>query len=113
MKQLLLSTAIFAALAIPVEVGAQTSPPAQGAAPAQSVNRMSTGGKATSERGAPASVTRAHQRHHTAKSARNMSAGDVANQLNRQELANLQSANPTTMNRMQSGGKPTSGGPNQ
>jgi BRCT domain type II-containing protein len=104
MKQLLLSTAIFAALAIPVEVGAQTSPPAQ------SVNRMSTGGKATSERGAPASVSRAHHRHHTAKSARNTSAGDVANQLNRQELANIQSTNPTTMNRMESGGKPTSGG---
>ena len=80
MKQLLISTAIFAALAIPVEVGAQTSPPAQGAAPAQSVNRMSTGGKATSERDAAASVTRAHNRHHTAKSARNTSAGDVANQ---------------------------------
>ncbi|MGA8759716.1 MAG: hypothetical protein WB611_26055 [Stellaceae bacterium] len=108
MKQLLISMAMFAALAIPVEVGAQTSPPAQGAA--QSVNRMSTGGKATSERGAPASVTRAHHRHYTAKSARNTSAGDVANQLNQQELANLQSTNPTTMNRMSVGGKPTSGG---
>lgn len=104
MKQLLIGMAMVAALAIPVEVGAQTSPPAQ------SVNRMSTGGKATSERGAPASVSRAHHRHHTAKSVRNTSGGDVANQLNRQELANIQSTNPTTMNRMESGGKPTSGG---
>ena len=92
------------------------------APPAQSMNRMPAGGRATSERGATGSVTRAHHRRHTAQSARHTSAhgaaggggaGDTADQLNRQELPQVQGGNPTTMNRMPAGGRATSGGPTQ
>jgi hypothetical protein len=84
----------------------------------QPMNRMPAGGRATSERGATGSVTRAHHRRHTVQSAQRASAqqtsaGGAADQLNRQELSQIQSGNPTTMNRMPAGGRATSGGPTQ
>jgi len=125
-----------ATLALAAPVLAQTSPsgPPPGAAasaPVQSLNRMPAGGKATSERGMTGSVERAHYRHHTthahtatahthaahphaAHGARQPTgANGQADQLNRQELSQVQSANPTTMNRMPAGGRATSGGPTQ
>jgi hypothetical protein len=78
MKHLLVGLIGVAALTISVQVGAQTAPPTAtppGAAPVQSMNRMSVGGRATSERGATGSVTRARQRHHATHPANNASAG--------------------------------------
>jgi hypothetical protein len=86
------------------------------------MNRMPAGGRATSERGATGSVTRAHHRRHYALHARQthhasgtaaMGGGGAADQLNRQELGQIQGGNPTTMNRMSVGGRATSGGPTQ
>lgn len=82
-----------------------------GALPHQ-MNRMPAGGRATSNRGTGSS-TRAHHRRHAVESARQQSGGSGADELNRQELSQLQSGNPTTMNRMSVGGRATSGGPNQ
>lgn len=138
MKHLLIGSAIVAALAISAPVWAQPAPsnPPPGAAapppaapPVQSSNRMPAGGPATSERGLPGSVERAHHRHHathahtththtghahTGHAARQPSGGNgQADQLNRQELSQLQNGNPTTMNRMPAGGRATSGGPTQ
>jgi hypothetical protein len=89
---------------------APTAAPAPAPAPVQSMNRMPAGGSVTSERGSGA---RAHHRRHAVQSAGKSPAGSQADQLNRQELSQLQGANPTTMNRMSVGGKATSGGPNQ
>lgn len=120
MKHLFTGIAVAAALAIAAPVWAQNpnggnsmGNPAPAAAPVQSMNRMPAGGRATSERGATGSVTRAHHRRHAAQAASAPSAGTSADELNRQELSQLQSGNPTTMNRMSVGGKATSGGPNQ
>jgi hypothetical protein len=128
MKRLVIGAAAAAALAFSAQGWAQqappTSPPPGANAPAppvQSMNRMPAGGRATSERGATGSVTRAHHRRHAVQSAQHTSArgaragaGDVADQLNRKELSQVQAGgNPTTMNRMSVGGRPTSGGPNQ
>lgn len=122
MKQFLTGVAAIAALAMAAPVWAQpapsTAPPgtsttAPPAAPVQSMNRMPAGGRATSERGATGSVTRAHHRRHAVQSTRNASSDNTANQLNREELSQLPGANPTTTNRMSVGGKPTSGGPTQ
>ena len=109
MKHLLTGVAVAAALAIAAPVWAQNPAPAPAPAPVQSMNRMPAGGSATSERGSGA---RAHHRRHAVQSAGKSSAGSQADQLNRQELSQLQGANPTTMNRMSVGGKATSGGPN-
>jgi hypothetical protein len=84
-----------------------TSPTTTGALPHQ-MNRMSVGGRATSNRGTGPS-TRAHHRRHAVESARSNSSGTAADELNRQELSQLQSENPSTMNRMSVGGKATSG----
>jgi hypothetical protein len=131
MKRFVIGAATVAAIAFYGHSWAQpapaTSPPPGATAPAppaQSMNRMPAGGRATSERGATGSVTRAHHRRHTAQSARHTSAhgeaggggaGGTADQLNRQELSQVQvqGGNPTTMNRMPAGGRATSGGPNQ
>jgi hypothetical protein len=128
MKHFLISATAVAAIAISAPIWAQPAPStgaqpgASAPAPVQPMNRMPAGGRATSERGATGSVTRAHHRRHTVQSARNSSAGDAADQLNREELSQLQSgnsapmnpgANPTTTNRMSVGGRPTSGGPTQ
>lgn len=129
MKHLLIGSAMVAALAISAPVWAQPAPsnPPPGATaptpPVQSSNRMPAGGPATSERGLTGSVERAHHRHHaahhtthtrTGHAARQSSgANGQADQLNRQELSQLQSGNPTTMNWMPAGGRATSGGPNQ
>jgi hypothetical protein len=110
MKHLLTGVAVAASLAIAAPVWAQNPAPTPAPAPVQSMNRMPAGGSATSERGSGA---RAHHRRHAAQSAGKSSAGSQADQLNRQELSQLQGANPTTMNRMSVGGKATSGGPNQ
>jgi len=118
MKHLLIGGVAVAALAIAAPVWAQPAPsapppvnmPAPAAAPVQSLNRMPAGGKATSERGMTGSVERAHHRSHAARPAKNPSAGGPADQLNRQELSQVQHANPTAMNRMSVGGKATSGG---
>src|SRR5271169_4199742 len=118
MKHLLVGVAAAATLAICAPIWAQPAPsappaasmPAPAAAPVQPMNRMPAGGRATSERGMSGSVERAHHRSHAARPARNPSADNSANQLNRQELSQLQSANPTTMNRMPAGGRATSGG---
>ncbi len=136
MKHLLTGVAVAAALAIAAPVWAQNpsggngmgmpgpnpgggggltpysggGAPAPAPAPVQSMNRMPAGGSATSERGSGA---RAHHRRPAVQSAGKSSAGSQADQLNRQELSQLQGANPTTMNRMSVGGKATSGGPNQ
>ncbi len=126
MKHLLISATAAAAIAISTPILAQpapsTAPPPGATAPAppvQSMNRMPAGGRATSERGATGSVTRAHHRRHAVQSASRQSAGDIANQLNQQELSQIQSGNPaatsgnpTTTNRMPAGGRATSGGPN-
>lgn len=90
-----------------------STPTAAGAAYPSTTNRMPAGGRATSERGTTHSVTRAHHRRHAVQSARNPSASGQANQLNRQELSQLPGSNPTTMNRMSTGGRATSGGPTQ
>jgi hypothetical protein len=110
MKHLLTGVAVAAALAIAVPVWAQNPAPTPAPAPVQSMNRMPAGGGATSERGSGA---RAHHRRHPVQSASKSSAGSQADQLNRQELSQLQGANPTPMNRMSVGGRATSGGPNQ
>jgi hypothetical protein len=117
MKHLTIGTAVVAALAIAAPVWAQPAPStalpsASAPAPVQSMNRMPAGGRATSERGATGSVTRAHHRRHAVQAARKPSAGSQADQLNRQELAEIQGANPTTTNRMSVGGRATSGGQN-
>ena len=109
MKHLLSGVAVAAALAIAAPVWAQNPAPAPAPAPVQSMNRMPAGGSATSERGSGA---RAHHRRHAVQSAGKSSAGSQADQLNRQELSQLQGANPTTTNRMSVGGGATSGGPN-
>ena len=133
MKHLLIGAAAATALVVAAPVWAQPAPttappsatsPAPAAAPVQPMNRMPAGGRATSERGATGSVTRAHHRRHAVhaakrpSSAKHSSAGNaandnVANQLNSQELAGFGAGNPTTMNRMPMGGRATSGGPNQ
>lgn len=110
MKHLLTGVAVAAGLAVAAPVWAQNPAPTPAPAPVQSMNRMPAGGSATSERGSGA---RAHHRRHAVQSAEKSSAGSQADQLNRQELSQLQGANPTTMNRMSVGGKATSGGPNQ
>ena len=110
MKHLLTGVAVAAVLVIAAPVWAQNPAPTPAPAPVQSMNRMPAGGSATSERGSGA---RAHHRRHAVQSAGKSSAGSQADQLNRQELSQLQGANPTTMNRMSVGGKATSGGPNQ
>ena len=89
------------------------TPTAAGSAYPSTTNRMPAGGRATSERGTTGSVTRAHHRRHAVQSARTPSAGGQADQLNRQELTQLPGTNPTTMNRMSTGGRATSGGPSQ
>jgi hypothetical protein len=131
MRFFLIAAGAVAAIAIASPVLAQqatTNPPPAGAnaaAPAQSLNRMPAGGRATSERGVPGSVERSHHRRHathathTTHSSRAQSTGNAA-QLNRQELGNIQSGNqgqsgnesgnPTTTNRMSVGGRATSGG---
>jgi hypothetical protein len=76
------------------------------------MNRMSRGGRATSSRGTGRTPRGHHARHGQTAS----SAGDIANQLNQQELSQLQGGspmqggNPTTTNRMPTGGRATSGG---
>ena len=53
-----------------------------------------------------------HATHHKMAShprGSQKSQGDIANQLNQQELSNIQATNPTTMNRMPAGGRATSG----
>ncbi len=78
MKHFLVGLIAVAALTISLQAGAQTAPPAPtppGAAPAQQLNRMSVGGRATSERGATGSAARAHQRHYATHPANNASAG--------------------------------------
>lgn len=78
MRHFLVCVATIAALTISVQAGAQTAPStATPPSPAhvQPMNRMPAGGPATSERGATGSVLRAHQRHHTAHSAKTPSAG--------------------------------------
>jgi hypothetical protein len=72
MRNFLLGLAAIASLTISVQVGAQTAPSTTttpSAAPVQSMNRMPAGGRATSERGATGTVTRAQKRHaaHVAK----------------------------------------------
>ncbi len=117
MRYMLTSMAAFAALTISLQAGAQTSapnaaaPPAaappSAAAPVQEMNRMSTGGKATSERGATGSAARAHHPRHTAHhSTKKPSSATSADQ-----SSTSSSANPTATNRMSVGGKATSGGP--
>lgn len=140
MKRFVIGAATIAAMAFCAQGWAQpapaANPPPGATAPAapppaanvpaehvQPSNRMPAGGRATSERGAPGSVVRAHHRRHAAQSARHgatggqPSAGDMANQLNQQELSQIQSGNatmnPTTTNRMSVGGRATSGGPTQ
>jgi hypothetical protein len=121
MKHFFIGMAAAAALAISAPVRAQPAPstaqpsantpapPATSALPSQ-MNRMPAGGRATSDRGmGTGSRTRAHQQRH----ARNASAGDSAEQLNREELARFQSNNPSSMNRMPAGGRATSGNTNQ
>src|SRR5579883_2764129 len=66
------------------------SPAASAPAPAQSLNRMPAGGRATSERGQPGSVVRAHHRRHMTHASR-MTSHDTTNQLNQQELADRKS----------------------
>jgi hypothetical protein len=120
MRHLVMTAIAVTAIAVSAPIWAQPAPstaPPPGAnapaAPVQSMNRMPAGGRATSERGAAGSVTRAHHRRHVAQSARTPS-DNTADQLNRQELSQLPGAgNPTTMNRMSVGGRATSGGPNQ
>ena len=99
----------------PYSTGAPPAP-APAAEPPSQMNRMPAGGRATSDRGmGTGSATRAHHRRHAAQTARNPSADSSAEQLNQQELSNLQATNPTpttnptTMNRMPAGGRPTSG----
>jgi hypothetical protein len=119
MKHLLIGVAAAAALGFAAPVWAQpapaTAPPGASTPappPVQEMNRMPAGGRATSERGHTGSVARAHHRRHAVQAARNPSAGDQADQLNRQELSQIQATNPTMMNRMSVGGRATSGGPN-
>src|SRR5579862_2146705 len=121
MKRFLIAAIAMTAVAAPVPLSAQPAPAASAPAPAQSLNRMPAGGRATSERGQPGSVVRAHHRRHMTHASR-MTSHDTTNQLNQQELARIQSANqgpageqgnPTTMNRMSVGGRATSGGPTQ
>lgn len=124
MRRFLIAASAAAAIAVACPVWAQqatTNPPPSGAntpAPVQSLNRMPAGGRATSERGATGSVTRAHHRRHAVQSASRSSSDNSANQLNQQELSQIQGANPTaqdtnptTINRMPAGGRATSGGP--
>ena len=78
MRYFLVGLAAVAALTISVQVGAQTAPSTAtppSAAPVQSMNRMPAGGRATSERGATGTVTRAQKRHHTTHSAKTPAAG--------------------------------------
>ena len=123
MRHLVMTAIAVTAMAVSAPIWAQPAPstappsganaPASTAAPVQPMNRMPAGGRATSERGATGSVTRAHHRRHTVQSARQPSDAGAADQLNRQELSQLPGTNPTTMNRMSVGGRATSGGPNQ
>jgi hypothetical protein len=119
MKRLLIGVAAVAALVISAPVWAQPAPsaPPPGAsapAPAPSqMNRMPAGGRATSNRGMGTGTRAHHRRHAVQSSGKSPAADSQANQLNRQELSQIQSANPTTMNRMSVGGKATSGNPNQ
>jgi len=117
MKHRLIAASAIAAMAVSTPLWAQPTPvnPSPSGVnmgpPVQSSNRMPAGGPATSERGLPGSVERAHHRRHaTGHAARARSTG-TADQLNRQELATIQSGNPTTLNRMPAGGRATSGGP--
>ena len=82
MKRFAISAALIATLAMSGPLSAQQAPapstpgPATAApsAPAQEMNRMPAGGKATSERGQTGSVTRAHHRRHYAKKSSTSSA---------------------------------------
>ena len=126
MKHLLIGAAVVAALGLCAPVWAQPAPstsspgastpapapPAPTSAMPSQMNRMPAGGRATSNRGT-GPVTRAHHRRHAVHAARSPSAGGAADQLNRQELGQLQTSNPTTTNRMSVGGKATSGTSNQ
>ena len=123
MKSLLITATALAAIAVSTPLSAQpapTNPPPSATSPSavQPSNRMPAGGRATSERGNTGSVTRAHYRRHAVQSASRSSSDNSANQLNEQELSQIQGANPTaqgtnptTINRMPAGGRPTSGGP--
>jgi hypothetical protein len=129
MKYLLTSVAVAAALTVSAPVWAQPASPSGtgAAAPAPAptpTGRMPAGGRATSERTviptAPGQTPM--HRHARARPHGKMakgSAGDAANQLNRDELARIQSgnfSNPVTpaapdttgANRMPAGGRATS-----
>ena len=125
MKRIFIAMAAAAAVAITAPVRAQPAPstaqpsantpapPATSALPSQ-MNRMPAGGRATSDRGmGTGSRTGAHHQRHAVQSVRNPSAGDPAEQLNREEVARFQSNNPSSMNRMPAGGRATSGNTNQ
>ena len=90
----------------PYSAGAPPAP-APAAEPPSRMNRMPTGGRATSDRGV-GTGSRAHHPRHAVQTTRNPSADNSADQLNQQELSTLP-ANPTTMNRMPAGGRATSG----
>jgi ribulose 1,5-bisphosphate synthetase/thiazole synthase len=107
MKHLLIGTMAVAVLAISGPVLAQ---------PATSMAPSGTNATApTASTGHTGSVTRAHHRRHAVHSARNNSSGSgsSADQLNRQEIEKSQATNPSSMNRMPAGGRPTSGNTNQ
>lgn len=120
MRHLVMTAIAVTAIAVSAPTWAQpapstATPPSANApaAPVQPMNRMPAGGRATSERGATGSVTRAHHRRHTTQSV-TAPSNNTADQLNRQGPSQSPGAgNPTTMNRMSVGGKATSGGPNQ
>lgn len=90
----------------PYSAGAPSAS-APAAEPPSQMNRMSAGGRATSDRGV-GTGSRAHHQRHAVQTTRNSSADNSANQLNQQELSTLP-VNPTTMNRMPAGGRATSG----
>lgn len=118
MKHLSIGLAAIAVLAVSPSLRAQPQqPPSTAPAHVQSTNRMPAGGKVISDRGMPSAVERAHMRHHAARHHTVQTARSAtdhsANQLNQQERSSLPSSNPTTMNRMSVGGKPTSGGTGQ
>jgi hypothetical protein len=107
MKHLLIGTVAVAVLAISGPVLAQ---------PATSMAPSGTNATApAASTGHTGSVTRAHHRRHAVHSARNNSSGSgsSANQLNRGELEKFQATNPSSMNRMPAGGRPTSGNTTQ
>jgi hypothetical protein len=123
MKLFLIAASAIVAIAVSTPLWAQPAPGnpppsgAQAAAPVQSANRMPAGGRVTSERGLTGAVERAHHRRHATHAAARASQAQlgVADQLNGQEFAKIQSGNqpqsgnPSTLNRMPIGGKATSG----